>query len=406
MSTLVRHLRRALTPPRTLAFTRAGTFLILMTFGLGFAAINTGNNLLFLLLGMTLSVIVASGVLSEAVLRNLRAERELPDGTYAGRPAPGHFTIENPNPWPSLSVEVAEMNAICTVGPRAGTELEARRVPWWKFWKRRTPESDDETDSESQQSIASAYGVRIEANSRRQFDAHYLFPARGVYRLEGLDLVTRFPFSLFEKRRPLRHQVIHTVFPEPREPGDWAPRIRSAFGERSADEAGRGDEYFALREYRPGEDKRGIHWKRSASRGDLVVKEHERRTSRSVQFYLVNAAPTGDGEMRERFERGLERLAGLLQAMTASGWSLGLETLDRSVDAPDADVTSMMRILAETNLHDELPTDGFDFDLDDERVDVLIALPSVAERIDGEWAAILAMGDDSIDNPIPEGRSS
>lgn len=373
-----------------------------MTFGLGFAAINTGNNLLFLLLGMTLSVIVASGMLSEAVLRNLRAEREPPDRTYAGRPASGHFTIENPNPWPSLSVEVAEMNAVCTVGPRAGTEMEARRVPWWKFWRRRTPEPDDETDSESQQTIASAYGVRIEANSRRRLDAHYVFPARGVYRLEGLELVTRFPFSLFEKRRSLRAQATHTVFPEPREPGDWAPRIRSAFGERSGDEAGRGDEYYALREYRPGEDKRGIHWKRSASRGDLVVKEHERKTSRAVQFHLVNAAPTGSDEMRERFERGLERLAGLLHALSTSGWKLGLETLDRSVDASEAELNSMMRTLAETKLHDELPADGFDFGSDDERADVLVALPSVAERIDGEWAAILAMGDDS----IPEGRSS
>ena len=38
--------------------------------GVGFAAINTGNNLLYLLLGWLLSFIIASGILSEMTLRS------------------------------------------------------------------------------------------------------------------------------------------------------------------------------------------------------------------------------------------------------------------------------------------------------------------------------------------------
>ena len=49
---------------RPIRFTRFGTFYILFTIGVGAAAINTGNNLLYLILGMLLGFIVISGFLS------------------------------------------------------------------------------------------------------------------------------------------------------------------------------------------------------------------------------------------------------------------------------------------------------------------------------------------------------
>ena len=48
-----------------------------MTLLVGFGAINTGNNLLYLLLGMMLALILLSGVLSETTLRKLRVRRRL-----------------------------------------------------------------------------------------------------------------------------------------------------------------------------------------------------------------------------------------------------------------------------------------------------------------------------------------
>ena len=67
--------RRRLRPPRRLSFTREGRLLVLVAIGVGFAAINTGNNLLYLLLGWLLSFILASGFLSEATMRGLRVRR-------------------------------------------------------------------------------------------------------------------------------------------------------------------------------------------------------------------------------------------------------------------------------------------------------------------------------------------
>ncbi len=47
-------------PPRRLQFTREGKYFVGITIGVGFAAINTGNNLLYLLLGMMLSLIIVA----------------------------------------------------------------------------------------------------------------------------------------------------------------------------------------------------------------------------------------------------------------------------------------------------------------------------------------------------------
>ena len=64
-------LLRFLTPPRKLKVTREGKYYLGITLGVGFAAINTGNNLLYLLLGMLLSLMLVSVVLSELSLRRL-----------------------------------------------------------------------------------------------------------------------------------------------------------------------------------------------------------------------------------------------------------------------------------------------------------------------------------------------
>ncbi len=73
--------------PRKLTFTMEGKFLVFITLGIGFAAVNTGVNLLYLLMAMLLSIVVASGILSELTLKKLRWEVDLPSETIV---YPGH----------------------------------------------------------------------------------------------------------------------------------------------------------------------------------------------------------------------------------------------------------------------------------------------------------------------------
>ena len=84
-SALTRRLSRWLRPPRTLRPTRAGWIFFALTFGVGFAALNTGNNLLYLVLSLMLAFLVLSGVFSESTLRGIRVRRRLPREFFAGR---------------------------------------------------------------------------------------------------------------------------------------------------------------------------------------------------------------------------------------------------------------------------------------------------------------------------------
>src|SRR3978361_2298220 len=62
-------------PRRRFPPTREGWWFLIATLLLGLAAINAGLNLLFLVWGMMLFLILASGVLSELCLRKLEARR-------------------------------------------------------------------------------------------------------------------------------------------------------------------------------------------------------------------------------------------------------------------------------------------------------------------------------------------
>ena len=55
---LLSGMRRWLRPPRTLRVTRAGRTYLLLTMGIGLGALNTGNNLLYLVLGVQLAASV------------------------------------------------------------------------------------------------------------------------------------------------------------------------------------------------------------------------------------------------------------------------------------------------------------------------------------------------------------
>ncbi len=384
-------LRERMRPPRRLSFTRGGKYFVGMTLLVGLGAINTGTSLMFLVLGMMLSLIVASGLLSEAVLRRLRVRRELPARAFAATPAPGRFTVDNPRSYPSLSLEVVEMEATCRIGPRRGESLGRTRHPWWRLWR-----SGNQLGEGG--AVGQAYAVRIEAESRHEMEATYRFPHRGVYELTGLALTTRFPFSFFEKAREQRRSARMVVYPKPVDPGEWAGEFFGQFGEVSAGEAGRGDEYFGLREYRPGEDKRLIHWKRSASRGELVIREQERKTSRSVLLHLANATgrPAAERHLaRPAFERALRRVAGLVERCAARGWEVGLRTFDAAVDPSDGQSDALLHALATTELHDDLPDRALREDSSEEVADVLIASPQLAGRLGGGWDGHLQIAADS-----------
>lgn len=268
---------------RGLRFTREGRVFVFVTIGVGAAAVNTGNNLLYLVLGLMLSLILVSGVLSDLVLLEIEGLRVLPSRAFAGGPALVEIALANGKTrLPSFSLEV---------------EDQAEGLP---------------TDRR-------CYFLKVEAAGEQRATYRRELPRRGVVRFTGLRLSTRYPFGLFDKWRliPLASELL--VFPQI-DTSARAPTLASG-GEGSPDRAVRGPgiEPAGLRDYRLGDEARSLHGRRSAALGKLVVREREREASRTLTIALDDAIDVADTLAFARFERAISRVAGIVVDAHAHG---------------------------------------------------------------------------------------
>jgi uncharacterized protein (DUF58 family) len=274
---------------RHLRFTREGRVFVFVTFGLGFAAVNTGTNLMYLVFGFMLSLIILSGILSEHVLRGLRVQRRLPQRAFAGEPVLIEIIAKNHKPrLGSYSVEVED---------RAPSEVNERRCYFLKI------------------------GPREE-----QISSYRRVPERrGPLQLTTMRVATRFPFSLFEKWRELSVEDELLVLPKlvPMTLADSPGREEG--GDRGFAK-GRGTETRELREYRDHDEVRAIHWRRSASLGKPVVRELERDAAQTLSIQIDNAKPSHDPTWDEAFELRISRAASLVERALSRGHAVEICT--------------------------------------------------------------------------------
>jgi hypothetical protein len=76
-------------------FTREGVVYFLIIMVIAVAALNTGNNLLFIILANLLAAILMSGILSAIVLSQLELAFELPEHVFAERPLISRLAVQN-----------------------------------------------------------------------------------------------------------------------------------------------------------------------------------------------------------------------------------------------------------------------------------------------------------------------
>jgi len=233
--------------------TRAGTIYLGAVFILVLAAVNTGNNLLFLILGCLLAGILISGVLSRVVLTGVDLKFDLPEHIFAEQPVLAEIELRNEKQaWPSFSLLVAGGTR------KTPGEILARPV----FFP---------------------YIPRLSA-ARQKVELR--FPKRGVYRQDAFGIRTRFPFGFFEKTREVNSPIEMTVYPHV-EPADQFYEVLPLLsGEMASFYRGRGHELHSLREYRPTDSVRFVDWKVTAKSGRMMVREFAREDERRVMLVL------------------------------------------------------------------------------------------------------------------------
>ena len=287
---------RLLRPRRTIKPTRDGWWCLLVSVGLGVAAINTGNNLLYLLVSALLALVVVSGILSEQSMRGLHLSAIAPEEIYAGQPAVFGAAVANRKRWLTSYSVTVELLAEQARGLESGTRF--------------------------------IYFRRIEEGAERLATWEETLPRRGRHRLIGVRLTTRFPFGLFVKagRPALADEVL--VFPAVRPLSADSLRRLGESGETPARRRGRGNDLYNLRGYRSGDDPRFIHWRSSAKTETLMVRELEADTTQNTRLVLVGRGRAGAPALEE----GLSEAASLAVALIRAG--VGVEMTGACASVP------------------------------------------------------------------------
>lgn len=243
-------------PPRgeRVVPTTSGVVLVSLAIGVGTAAYNRANNILFLTLALLLSCLVLSGVLSwmnlQRITWRVRAERAL----RAGRTTTLGLEVRNGKrllPTYGLNFEM-----------QAGGE-RAERVPL-------------------------ALTSRLDpAGGETCLEWQWRPERRGETAITLVRVSSLFPFGFLRKSYPGRMQRRVWVWPAtvPYERHGVLAPARRASGETVA-RVGQSDDLLALRRYAQGDSQRLIHWKASARAGEWLVRQFATEAEQGLSLLI------------------------------------------------------------------------------------------------------------------------
>jgi len=247
--------------------TAGGVIYNVLTLTIAVVALHTKSNFLVLLFGMLLSGLLFSFALSRLNLRRLALERKVPTGSYPGKPFSVELTLENHKRFQSsYGVNV---------------------------WDELPPELQSDGRG----------GVVLSVKPRGTATVAYRCQARrrGVFPLRNIHYSTRFPFGLFEQERWREVPGEVVVYPRLGEitPG-FLGQVRALAESRRRTPLAHGQADFrGLREYRPGDNPRHIHWKSSAKLGVPLVREHDVVVGERALILVDTRAPASGEEALE-----------------------------------------------------------------------------------------------------------
>lgn len=311
--------------------TRVGIIYVTVVLVVGIAALNTGNNLLYIVVAAMLAAIIVSGLASAAVLRGLELDVRLPEHVFARRSVPGRIVLRNHRRWmPSFSISVVPLTKE-KKGKRWTWEettfgFPPKRPPrrqWVRLrdWRLRRASVGPAPPGILQ---GTAYFPYIPAHSEITADLQLLFDRRGRYQQTGFGICTRFPFAFLSKTRrvPLAREVI--VFPSVEPPDEFFEVLPLISGEFESFVRGRGYDLYRIREYMPEDSARHVDWKATAKSGSLKVREFSREDERKLRIVFDNPEP--GVVVSETYERAVALAASL-------GWHFAHENAEVSFAA-------------------------------------------------------------------------
>jgi uncharacterized protein (DUF58 family) len=299
------------TPLRWLAYrmdyrvTREGIVYLAGIFVIALAALNTGNNLLFMTLACLLAGILISGLLSQIVLSGVELRLDLPEHIFANQPVMALAELTNHKlRLPSFSLRLVGTKGGTKGGAKTGAKAGAARRGKSKAVA--SPASDILT--------MPVYFPYLPPRQQSRQAVQLVFPQRGVYRQDSIGVQTRFPFGFLEKTRQVESKMQAVVYPSVAPSEEFYEVLPLVTGELESFTRGRGNDLYSIRDYQTFDSARHVDWKASARTGSLQVREFAREDERRVLLVLDPSIPNDGKPEAARnavFERGVTLCASL-----------------------------------------------------------------------------------------------
>lgn len=283
------------------------------------AAVNTGNNLLYLVLSLMAAFAALAFAAAGRSLRKLQAGLALPDEVAAGQ----SFI---------LGVEVRSGDARFPTG-----RAEAALV-----------EFPGDAPRVSLPSLPPGGRAVVSISARAE--------KRGLYSGMGLRLSTTYPFGLFRRRRSTATSASLVVTPRRRRLRTMTFEAPASAGSDASRRLGDGADLFNIRDYTTQDDARRIDWKASARLDRPMLKEFEREQERAIEIVLDERAH--GPEWRRGFEDLVEKAASILDYCEEKGIHGRLIVAEAAGAARSLSGRSAMTYLAMVQARPEAPGPG------------------------------------------------
>ncbi len=257
-----------------------------MTILLGLAAVNTGNNLLFLIVASMLGFMAVSGIFGLRNLRKLDLSVRFPDEIYCDIPT-------------QLTLQLTSGRSI---------------LPHYLLTIRLNG--------------AEADFPILGPGKRREAKVLVTFHKRGRGNITKAAVISPFPVNFFVRSNIFSLDATCLVFPKPvPPPQDWTHEDLKDTGTTSHKRKGSSGETESIGAYTETEPLKQIHWKLSARHDELLVKEMSAESGKPVIIDLDML----QGEIETRLCHAAHLINSLMAAGKAVGLKSGVKTIPPAV---------------------------------------------------------------------------
>lgn len=308
-------------------FTTGGAIYLVLVMIVGFAAWNTGNNLLFIVLAFLTSAFIVGFIVGNIGLKKLDVKMRFPETIFAQEPTPLIVSMHNNKrlfPAYSIMTEVRGKER-----EKSSLLDEIKKILPTKIAEKfvHPPLIKHTLD----------YFIYLPRKKTVENKTEHIFGNRGRFIIKDFELSTHFPFGFFRHRRRLSAQEAEIiVFPKIEPVEVEILHLPFEIGKRVLAKKGSGQDLLALREYQPQDDLRHVDWKATARAQRMIVRdfaaEDERRVTVIFDTRIQKSEQDNAKTLRQRiaeeqkgekksetairFEKGITQVASLLAYFT------------------------------------------------------------------------------------------